>query len=214
MKSVKTMKTLSDAKMLGGIGSILLLVGLPIPQIGFALAIVGLILQFIAVKKIAATVNDDTIFSNFLLNFVFGLIAFGSVIVVFIVMVGSLGGLSFFTALEGMNTADPTEVFSYLSPLLSGCLIALVIMWVFSLIGAIFLRKSYEAIAEKTNVSTFKTTGLLYLIGTATFIILIGFLILLIARIFEIVSYFSLPDTIQTEKNIPRASSDYPSEIE
>ena len=208
------MKSLSDAKMLGGIGSILLLIGLPIPQIGFALAIVGLILQFIAVKKIADTVNDHSIFSNFLMNFIFGLIALGSVIIVFLFLIGSLGGLSFFTALEGMNSADPAEIFSYLSPLLSGCIIALVVMWVFSLIGAIFLRKSYDAIAEKTKVNTFKTTGLLYLIGTATFIILIGFLILLIARIFEIVSYFSLPDTIQTEKNIPSPSADYPSEIE
>jgi len=60
------MKSLSEAKMLGGIGSILLLVGAPIPQVGFVVSIVGLILQFIAIKNISEIVQDQSIFRIFL----------------------------------------------------------------------------------------------------------------------------------------------------
>lgn len=193
------MNSLSDAKTLGGIGAILLLAGGIIPQIGFAISIVGLILEFIAIKKIADVLKDHSIFSNFLINFICGILAFGSLIIIMIATIGSLGGLSFFTALDGMNTTNPSEIISYLLPLLSGCLFAIFIMWILGLIGAFYLRKSYNSIAEKTNVETFKTTGTLYLIGTATMIILVGFLIILIARIFEIISFFNLPDTITLE---------------
>mgnify|MGYP006282585033 CR=1 FL=1 len=193
------MSSLSDAKTLGGIGAILLLVGFPIPYIGFAVSIGGLVLEFIAVKKIADAVKDKSIFSNFLLNFIFGLIAISSLIIIMVATIGSIGGFSFFTTLEGMNTSNPAEIFSYLQPFLLGCIIAFIIMWILSIIGAIYLKKSYDAIADHTKVDSFKTTGLLYVIGTATFIILIGFLVLFIARIFEIISYFSLPDTIEQE---------------
>jgi uncharacterized membrane protein len=200
------MKSLSEAKMLGGIGSILLLVGAPIPQIGFVVSIVGLILQFIAIKNISEIVQDQSIFSNFLINFIFGILAIGSVLIVLIATIGSVGGISFFTALEGMNPTQPAEIFSYIQPLLSGCILALVVMWIFLLIGAIYLRKSYNSIAEQTNVETFKTTGTLYLVGTASIIFIVGFLIIFIARIFEIISFFSIPDNppkIEDETSLP-----------
>ena len=190
------MKSLSEAKMLGGIGTILLLVGAPIPQVGFIVSIVGLILQFIAIKNISEILHDQSIFSNFLINFIFGILAIGSVIIVLIATIGSVGGISFFTAFEGMNPTQPAEIFSYIQPLLSGCIVALVVMWILLLLGAIYLRKSYNRIAEQTNVETFKTTGTLYLIGTASIIFIVGFLIIFIARIFEIISFFSLPDEI------------------
>lgn len=200
------MKSISEAKMLGGIGSILLLVGAPIPQIGFVVSIVGLILQFIAIKNISEIMQDQSIFSNFLINFIFGILAIGSVLIVLIATIGSVGGISFFTALEGMNPTQPAEIFSYIQPLLSGCILALVVMWILLLIGAIYLRKSYNSIAEQTNVETFKTTGTLYLVGTASIIFIVGFLIIFIARIFEIISFFSIPDNppkIEDETSLP-----------
>lgn len=203
------MDSLSDAKILGGIGTIFLLVSFPIPYIGFLLAIIGLVLQFMAVKNISEYVKDKSIFSNFLLNFIFGLIALSSGILILMATIGTLGGFSFFAAIEGMNMTNPIEIFNYLRPFLSGFLIAFLVMWVFILIGAVYLRKSYDSIADRTKVDSFKTTGLLYLIGAATFIIFIGIFILFLARIFEVMSYFSLPDKIQpTEaEEIPIESS-------
>jgi len=56
------MKSLSDAKIFGGIGTILLLVGALIPQNGFVVVIVGFILQFIAVKHISEHVKEKSIY--------------------------------------------------------------------------------------------------------------------------------------------------------
>jgi hypothetical protein len=66
--------------------------------------------------------------------------------------------------------------------------------WVFTIISAIFLKRSYEKISQRLNVSAFATAGLLYLIGAALTIVLVGFLILLIALIFQVVAYFSIQD--------------------
>src|SRR5947208_7149157 len=66
--------------------------------------------------------------------------------------------------------------------------------WVFTVISAIFLKRSYEKISQRLNVSAFATTGLLYLIGAALTIVFVGFLILLVALIFQVVAYFSIQD--------------------
>jgi ribosomal protein L40E len=73
-------------------------------------------------------------------------------------------------------------------------LVVLGAFWVFTIISAIFLKRSYEKISQRLNVSAFATAGLLYLIGAALTIVLVGFLILLIALIFQVVAYFSIQD--------------------
>src|SRR4029077_2870384 len=75
-----------------------------------------------------------------------------------------------------------------------GFLAILGAFWVFTIISAIFLKRSYEKIAQRLNVSAFATAGLLYLIGAALTIVFIGFLIILIALIFQVVAYFSIQD--------------------
>jgi len=63
-------------------------------------------------------------------------------------------------------------------------------------VSAIFLRRSYERIGVRLNVNMFQTTGLVYLIGAALTIVLVGFLILLIAEILQIVAFFSIPEQL------------------
>ena len=65
------------------------------------------------------------------------------------------------------------------------------------IIGAIFLRKSFNGVAKYTKVGLFTTTGLIYLIGAATLIIVIGFIIILIAEVLQIIAFFSLPEKIE-----------------
>ena len=79
------------------------------------------------------------------------------------------------------------------------------IAWILSIIGAIYLRKSYRAIAKHTGVHIFETTGTVYFIGAITTIILIGFLILFIGRIMEIIAYFSLPDKLPRGDKIEKS---------
>src|SRR3972149_2509870 len=84
------MGTLSQAKTLGGVGSILLLLGI-VPFAGPALEIGGFVLMLIAVKYISDTVNNKSIFNNAVISVVAGIAG-----VVIGVVVGIAGVLSFF----------------------------------------------------------------------------------------------------------------------
>jgi uncharacterized membrane protein len=194
------MANLSNAKTYGGIGAILLLVGGVIPYAGPIISIVGLILIFLGVKTISEVTSDEEIFKNFLLSFIFNVIAFVSLFSMLLIGFGAAGGISWAMSLETANITDFSSFWNYFGDIIIAALIGFLVAWIFLIIGAIYLKKSYQSIAQHTNVKYFETTATLYLIGSITVIILIGFLILFIARIFEIIAYFSLPDTLQTNK--------------
>lgn len=189
------MSKLGQAKVLGGIGALLSLLIL-VPSIGFVIGLVGLVLVFVAVKYIAEETKDHAIFQNYLMNFIFDIIAIGAVIGIMIMAFGVAGGMSWVTAMQQQDITDFNTFWASFSTLFVGCILALVVAWVMLLIGALYLRKSYNSIAEHTKVDLFKTTGLVNFIGAATLIIVIGIFIILIARILEIVSYFSLPENL------------------
>jgi uncharacterized membrane protein len=75
--------------------------------------------------------------------------------------------------------------------------------WVFFLASSVFLRRSYKTIGSKLNVSKFGTAGLLYLIGAATTIVGVGFLVLLVAEIITAVAFWSIPE--QPKEKLQRA---------
>jgi uncharacterized membrane protein len=167
------MGSLSSAKTLGGVGGIL--VFLP------GLSIVGWILILLATKEISESVQDKTIFDDALLAAItaaIGAVIGGVVFFAFLFLPRSPGGYIAF------------GVFALALPLL----IFLGAFWVFAIISAIFLKRSYEKISQRLNISAFATTGLLYLVGAALTIVLVGFLILFIALIFQVVAYFSIQD--------------------
>src|SRR3989441_12215393 len=165
------MGSLSSAKTLGGVGGIL--VFFPV------LSLVGWILILLATKEISESVQDRTIFDDALLAAITAVIG-AVVFVAFLFSPRSPGG--FFGA------------FAFGSALFLPFLVILGAFWVFTIISAIFLKRSYEKISQRLNVSAFATAGLLYLIGAALTIVLVGFLILLIALIFQVVAYFSIQD--------------------
>ncbi len=165
------MGSLSSAKTLGGVGGIL--VFFPV------LSLVGWILILLATKEISESVQDKTIFDDALLAAITAVIG-AVVFVAFLFSPRSPGG--FFGA------------FAFGSALLLPFLVILGAFWVFTIISAIFLKRSYDKISQRLNVSAFASAGLLYLIGAALTIVLVGFLILLIALIFQVVAYFSIQD--------------------
>src|SRR5438093_341386 len=132
-------------------------------------SLVGWILILLATKEISETVQDKSIFDDALLaaiTAIIGAVVFVAFIVTFVL------GFPRFLLFFGILGA----------------------FWVFTIISAIFLKRSYEKISQRLNVSAFATTGLLYLIGAALTIVFVGFLILLVALIFQVVAYFSIQD--------------------
>ena len=165
------MGKLSDAKTLGGIGSIL--------QIIPFISIVGYILTLIAVKYVSDEVNDSSIFSDMLLAVITGIVGF---------IVGA--SVLFFGALSSMFTAGIGAI--------TGGITFLAIVWIVLIVSAIFIRRAFDKMATKLNVGTFRTAGMLYFIGALLTIILVGFLILFIAFILQVVAFFSIQDTLST----------------
>jgi uncharacterized membrane protein len=174
------MGTLHDAKLYGGIGSILAILNF-VPSIGFVLAIFGFILVLVAVKYISEAVADNTIFTNVLYAVIAGILA---VLVLTFVVAAAFFTFAGLAGGAGSNFID----------LLLGAITGLVVVWVISIFGAYFLWKSYGKIAIALNVGLFRTTGLLVLVGAALTVIGVGFIILFVALILQIIAFFSLPE--------------------
>lgn len=182
------MVSLSDAKVLGGIGSILLVLSV-IPSAGPILGIVGFILVLIAVKYISDIVADKQIFNNMLISVILGIIGLAvGAIVGFAGMFALFGGgFPFRPGIEAEEFFAPR-----MGAFLSNIIIMFVIIWVFMIISAIFLRRSLNAIASKLNIKMFGTAALLFLIGAI--IPIIGFILIFIASILLAVAFFSIPE--------------------
>lgn len=181
------MASLSQAKTLGGVGSILVLLG-AVPSVGFVLAIIGFILILVAVKNVSESINEPAIFNDIIiavLMAIVGLVVFGVIVVAAIFSFLSVGNIGTVT-----TGNVPSGVLGAVGLLIVG----LVVVWVFYLVSAIFLRRGYDKIGTRLNVNMFHITGLLYLIGAALTIVIVGFLIILIAEILQIVAFFSIPD--------------------
>ena len=192
------MAELSNAKIMGGIGALLMLIGGFIPYAGPIVSILGLVLLFIAVKTISDLTKDKDIFNNYCMHFIFGILTIVAIFVIMLIAFGAAGGFTWISSLETAEITDFESFWEYFGDIVGGCVSALIVGWILSIIAAIYLRRSYNRIADHTKVGLFKTTGTVYFIGAITAIVLIGFLILLIARIIEIIAYFSLPDKLST----------------
>jgi len=182
------MASLGQAKSLGGVGAILVLIGGFVGAPGGVLAIVGLILVLIAVKYIADVLAEQTIFNNMLIAVVLSIIGLVALIVIVLSAFYSFIGFCNFSFMPG--TAPPVGFVAFVTSIIIGAVIA----WVFFLIASIFLKRSYETIGTRLSIGTFHTTGLLYLIGAALSIIGIGLIIVFIAEILQIVAFFSIPE--------------------
>ncbi|HEV2226321.1 MAG TPA: DUF996 domain-containing protein [Nitrososphaerales archaeon] len=200
------MATLSQVKMYGGIGSILTLL-LPVPSIGWLLAITGFILTLVAVKYVSDIVNDSSILNNMLISIV---VAITGVTIGFFVLVASVFR---FMGLNNLNFADFGPNFNPASipagnwlGLITWALAGIAVIWVLLTVSGVFLRRGYNRVGKALNVGMFGTAGLLFLIGAATTIIVIGFLLIPIAMILLAIAFFSINENVQ----LPRQSGPAP----
>jgi uncharacterized membrane protein len=182
------MATLGQAKTLGGVGALLALIGGFAGAPGGIVSIIGFILVLIAVKYVADVLGDQTIFNNMIIAVVLLIIGFVALIAIVLSAVYSYIGFGSFSFTPA--TTHPANLVALITTIIIGLIVA----WVFFLIASIFLKRSYDTIGARLNVGTFHTTGLLYLIGAATTIILVGFIIVFIAEILQIVAFFSIPE--------------------
>ena len=190
------MGTLSQAKTLGGVGSILVLLVF-IPTAGVVLAIIGFIMTLIAVKYISDDLKDNKIFNDMLIAVVLSIIGFVVVGVIVAASVFQFAGLG---SLVGKTVTPSTPG---IVGLITGIIAGLVIGWIVLIVSSYFLRKAYNEVGLKLNVGMFKTAALIYFIGAILTIVVIGLLLILIAQILLIVAFFSIPDTMPSAPGMP-----------
>ena len=172
-----------NAKLMGGIGAILELVGGFIPYLRWVLPLAGLVLVLLALKKISDETGKPTIFKDFLVSVIF--MAIGNIL--FSAML-AMGLITFLSSLgKGANIPHFGSVF----------FASLLLCWVFLIIGAYFLLTSFNSLAEATGEGTFKTAAILIFFGAILSIIIIGYVVSFVGEIIEVAAFFSLPDRLE-----------------
>lgn len=188
------MGTLAQAKTYGGVGSILLLVSPFVPLAGIVVFIVGIILILLAVNYISDVLQDRAIWNNMLIFVVLAIVGFAVLTFFVFATVFSFIGLPG----AGFEIGQPPDITGGdLIALFVGIILGAVIAWVMYLVGAVFMKRSYDAIANRLGVSMFSTTALIFLIGAVLLVIAIGALLIFVAGILQIVAFFSIPDQPQ-----------------
>jgi uncharacterized membrane protein len=167
--------SLSQAKTLGQVGSILVFI--PV------LNIIGYILILVSINDIAEGVQDRSVFTNAMIAVVLQIA--GVAVGLFIIFAGIASGV--LTA--GMSAAE-------------GIVGGLSVVWICFVMTAYFLRKSYTTMASKLGVSQFGTAGLLFLIGSALVIILVGFILIFVAYIFQAIAFFSMREQYTGDQTV------------
>src|SRR5208283_318990 len=155
------MSSVESSKTMAGVGAILLILSI-VPDAGAVFGIIGAILLLIGIKGLASYYQDNEIYQNALMGIVFLIIA---IIVIAVAVVGSI--LSFATVI-GIGF---------------GILIAiagLVVAFVFYLLAATHLRKTFSALAQKSGEHSFETAGTLLYWGAILTIIFVGLILIFI----------------------------------
>jgi len=179
-KAMEEVINLKQIKLLGGIGSILSFLVF-IPHLGLWIRLAGFILISIAIFNLEKETKSRGIFAKFIFG---SLISVAIVLLVFVFLLLGIGILAFMRA---KGTA--------LIIVVGG----LLLVWLLFILGNYLIKKSYDGIAQITKEKNFARAGSFYFLGAITSIILVGFVLNFVARILEILAFFSLPDELKRE---------------
>lgn len=173
-----------------------------IPSVGWILGVAGFVMTLVAINYISQSVGDRRIYSNMMVSVV---LAIGAIAVGTVTVIGTVFRVLGMGNFVGPNfvVAPNIGVGDWLA-LAGAVMVGLVVVWGLLIASAVFLRRSFNAISSKLNIKMFGTAGLLYLIGAATAIIGIGFLLLVVAEILLVVAFFSIhekaPPPVQAQR--------------
>ena len=180
--------SLESGKNLAGIGSIFLVIPVPF------LSIVGIIMVLIGMKNLSKAYNDESIWKNTLYAVIFGIIG---IVASGVTLVSLFFGGIFAGAALGLGDATG------LVGLIAGLIIFLVVAFIFYLLEAIYIRRAFDSLANKSGVGLFRTGGMLLLIGAILTIVLVGLFLIFIAWILILVAFFQIPSSPQSQMPPP-----------
>jgi uncharacterized membrane protein len=151
-------------------------------------AVIGFILFMIAMHNLANYYHEPGIFSDILYAFIITVV--GVVVAVglfFAFVLSAISGIS-------PNTPSSTTVMPFLTGLFAGYFVFLIVVVVFAIVNGVLYMRAFNKLAEKSGVDSFKTAGLLFLIGTLP-IVGVGGLVSWIGWIFAFSGFRKLKPT-------------------
>jgi len=177
--------SLESGKNLAGIGSIFLVIPVPF------LSIVGIIMVLIGMKNLSQAYNDQSIWKNTLYAVIFGIIG---MIASGLTLVSLFFGGIFTSAALGVE--DTAGIIG----LIVGVILFLVVAFIFYLLEAIYIRRAFNSLANKSEVGLSRTGGLLLLIGAILTIFLVGLILIFVAWILILVAFFQIPTNTTSQQ--------------
>jgi uncharacterized membrane protein len=155
-----------------------------------ALSLAGLILFLIAMHRLSEYYNEKVIFRNPLNVLIIQIIGSAVImVIVFLVIFTSFGSLT------PTATSSATRFFGYFIWLLLG---VIVIAFVISVYCGLLYKRALDKLAEKSGIDSFRTAGLLYLIGS-----ILGSFITWVAWIFIAIGFKKLTPATPAPQQAP-----------
>jgi uncharacterized membrane protein len=196
----------STNKNLGGIGALLLFIGV-LPYINYLgiVNIVGVILLLVSLYNFAGYYRERGIFSNTAIGVLAAIVGIVIAAVIGIAIVlpnitgfiqkiypGWDGNLSSLPSLQSMTPVTENIDFADIVPFIVAGIAVFVVLWIFAIIAAFFVRRSLVQLSTRSQVKLFSTAGLLLLIGAALMIIFVGAIIVWIAVLILAIAFFTM----------------------
>jgi uncharacterized membrane protein len=202
---------ISTQKMLGGIGSTLILLGW-MTGVGILFGIVGVVLWLISMYQLSNILGKPTIFQKVLIGFVLNIagmvIAFAPFALTMVIAFpfGLLAKILFLFLfnLTRDETLDITLDTSGLGfgalIVITVALIAIMVAYAIFVFGFYLQKQAYEILAQATAHNLFKIAGLLLFIGAITTILFgLGALLIIVGEIILAVAFFTAPNEVEVQ---------------
>lgn len=195
---------IGTSKILGGVGALLMFVGV-LPYVNYfgVIELIGLILVMVALYDLGSHYREGGIFNNALYGLIIGIV--GGVVSIVAVIITVLTSLTNFlytvfpdwngdwTALSGLTPNVSNITLDTIMPFITGIIVVFIILWVFSILAAFFIRRSLGTLSAKSGVGLFSTAGLLLLIGAVLIILLgIGLILIWISALLLAIAFFQI----------------------
>ena len=190
---------MKTSRLLGIIGALFMVIGF-LPTIGGILMLIGLIFVIIALKGYGDFYKDNSIFNNTIYTIaleIIGVVVFlGVIIYGAFEFLSSLGieniyELSSWTQIDWQNAINISNILPFAGAIVLG----IVILFAFTVIASLFFKKAMNTLTEKTEIKLFHTTGTVFFIGAILTIIFIGFILIWVAFILLLISFYESKPT-------------------
>jgi len=185
---------LQTSRLLGIIGALFMVIGI-LPSVGWLLMILGIVFVLIALNGYGDAYKDGSIIHNTVYMIVFEII--GVVVFIGVVIYGAMGflaslgikNISDLQSWQQINWQQAVNTTNIL-PFVGAIVLGLVILFAFTVLASLYFKKAMNALSTKTGVKLFRTTGTVFFIGALLTIILIGLIIIWVAFILMMISFY------------------------